>query len=100
MSGGGEPCSLVQDDCGPGQACGIIGGGAFGGQAFLCDDAGPLGEGDACEIGNDECGAGVGCVGGVCRAWCDPQAPACAAGSCIDVSVGFYLPPNTLGACL
>ncbi|MEM9455177.1 MAG: hypothetical protein AAGF11_13430 [Myxococcota bacterium] len=98
--GGGEPCSLVEDDCGPGQACEILGGSAFGGQALLCDDAGLLGEGDACTPDDDQCGAGVGCIGGVCRAWCDPLAPACAVGVCTDVSVGFYLPTNTLGVCL
>jgi hypothetical protein len=98
--GGGEPCSLVADDCGPGRECGIVGGSAFGGQALLCDDAGPLGEGDACDPGDDQCGAGVGCIGGTCRVWCDPMAPACVTGACTDLSLGLYLPAGTIGACL
>ncbi len=98
--GGGPPCSLVEDDCGPGRACGVVGGGPFGGQAFLCDDAGPLGEGGDCSGDDSACGAGVGCIGGVCREWCDPMAPVCGSGSCTDVSLGFYLPAGTIGACL
>ncbi len=98
--GSDPPCSLIADDCGPGQACSVVGGGPIGGQAFLCDDAGPLGEGDDCSMDEEGCGAGVGCFGGVCAAWCDPLADACVTGTCTDVGIGFYLPPNTIGACL
>ncbi|MCA9654534.1 MAG: hypothetical protein H6712_33600 [Myxococcales bacterium] len=98
--GGGEPCTLVPDSCGPGQSCGVIGGQAFGGQAFLCDDAGPLSEGGDCSMDSDACGAGLGCIDGTCRVWCDPAAPACVTGSCVDLSLGLYMAPGTIGACL
>lgn len=98
--GGGTACNPIEDDCGPGQACGVVGGAAFGGHAFLCDDAGPLGEGGDCSMDSGACQAGLGCIGGVCRAWCDPMADACATGTCTDVSAGLYLPADTLGACV
>ncbi|MCX4245077.1 hypothetical protein [Paraliomyxa miuraensis] len=98
--GGGPACDLIEDDCGPGRACGVIGGQAFGGQAFLCDDAGPLGEGGDCSMDDSLCGAGVGCIDGVCRVWCDPLAGACVTGTCTDLSAGLYLPAGTIGACL
>lgn len=98
--GGGEPCTLVPDSCGPMQSCGVVGGQAFGGQAFLCDDAGPLPEGGDCSMDDGACGSGLTCLEGVCRAWCDLAAPACAAGSCTDASLGLYLPPGTVGVCL
>lgn len=97
--GGGTPCSLLEDDCGPGQACGVVGGSAFGGHAFLCDDVGPLGEGGDCSMDDGLCDAGLGCIDGVCRAWCDPMAPACVSGACVDLSATLYLPPGTIGAC-
>ena len=97
--GGGEPCSLVDDSCGPGDACGVVGGQAFGGQAFICDNEGPLGEGDDCSANENGCGAGVGCFDDVCRAWCDPMADACVTGTCTDVSLGLYLPVGTIGVC-
>lgn len=98
--GGGMACNPIMDDCGPGEACGVVGGAAFGGHAFLCDDAGPLGEGDDCSMDGSGCGAGLGCLSGVCRAWCDPLADACTTGTCVDVSANLYLPANSLGACL
>ncbi len=97
---GGEPCSLIMDDCGEGQSCSLLAGGPIGGAAYNCDGEGPLVEGDDCTDDAEGCGAGVGCIGNVCRPWCDPLADACAVGTCNDVSVIFYLPPNTLGACL
>jgi len=97
--GGGDPCNLIEDECGPGQACGVLGGQAFGGQAFLCDTAGPLGEGGDCSMDGELCGAGVGCVEGVCRFWCDPLADACVTGTCNDISFALYLPPDTIGVC-
>jgi hypothetical protein len=98
--GGGTPCDPIMNDCGPGQSCGVIGGAAFGGHAFLCDDAGPLPEGGDCSMDDGACGVGLACIAGVCRAWCDPLADACATGTCTDISAGLYLPANTLGACL
>jgi hypothetical protein len=98
--GGGTACNPIVDDCGPGRACGVVGGSAFGGHAFLCDDAGPLSEGGDCSMEGSACGAGLGCISGVCRAWCDPAADACATGTCIDISASLYLPADSLGACL
>lgn len=98
--GGGTPCNLIEDDCGPGRACGVTGGSAFGGHAFLCDDAGPLLEGGDCSADSSACGAGLGCVSGVCRVWCDPLADACPAGTCTDVAATLYLPAGSLGVCL
>lgn len=98
--GGGEPCTLVPDSCGPGQACGITGGQAFGGQSLTCGDAGPLAAGGDCSMDDDACGAGLGCIDGVCRVWCDPGAPVCPAGPCTDISGALYLPSGTIGACL
>lgn len=98
--GGGKPCDPITNDCAPGQTCGVIGGQAFGGHAFICDDAGPLAEGDDCSEDNSACGAGMSCFGDACRAWCDPLAGACAVGACTDVSLSLYLPADTLGMCL
>lgn len=98
--GGPEPCTLVPDSCGPGQSCGVLGGQAFGGQAFLCDDAGPLPEGGDCSMDDGACGQGLTCLEGTCRAWCDLAAPACTTGSCTDVSPSLYLPPGSIGLCL
>lgn len=94
------PCDVVAQDCPDPNACSILGGGAIGGAAYLCGEAGPLAEGGDCSADADACATGLECVGGTCRAYCDPTNDQCASGTCTDISAMFYLPADTVGACM
>lgn len=94
------PCDPLLQDCGLGRTCDIVGGEAVGGQAFLCEEAGGLMEGGDCSQDDTACGAGLACVAGVCTSYCDPQNDDCAVGTCTDISAQFYLPADSVGACL
>lgn len=84
------------DTCGQGLTCRIgVGLGANGEQYEPhCDPVGAGQPGDACKY-SDECGEGVGCVGGMCRSYCDGSHP-CAAGTCTKLSgpLGPNLPAD------
>jgi hypothetical protein len=98
--GGGPTCDPIAQDCGAGQTCGVTGGGPIGGNAILCDDAGMIAEGGDCSGDDGGCAPGLYCLEDTCVATCDPAAPACARGTCTDISAAFYLPASTVGACL
>ncbi|RMG98794.1 MAG: hypothetical protein D6705_04810 [Deltaproteobacteria bacterium] len=99
--GQATPCDPVgQTGCDAGETCTAVGGGAFGGTAFVCEAAGNVPDGGDCSVDPQACAEGLACVDDVCRAYCDPGNDACAMGTCTDVSADLYLPAGTLGVCI
>ncbi len=102
--GSPTPCDpIAQTGCEDGQTCGVLGGGAIGGQAFTCDDAGTAVEAETCAGDDVKCVEGLLCVNAddteICRRPCDPSADDCGTGTCEDISGKYYLPAGTVGAC-
>lgn len=98
---GAEPaCDPIAQDCGGGLTCGVLGGAAIGGHAFVCDEPGPLPEGGDCSSDADLCGTGLECILDTCMALCDPLQDTCQTGTCVDISLLYYLPADTLGVCM
>lgn len=93
------PCDpIAQTGCGLGQTCGITGGAAIGGLAYMCEEPGPVAEGGDCS--SDDCDTGLACVEDVCRTYCDPQNDQCQTGACVDISATLYLPADSIGICM
>jgi hypothetical protein len=88
---------IAQSGCDAGQTCTVMGGGPFGGVAYVCDEAGSVPEGDDCS--SDDCEEGLACVEEVCSEFCDPLNDNCTVGTCMDISVTLYLPADTIGVC-
>ena len=98
--GSPEACDPVaQTGCAADENCNVLGGGAFGGYAMLCDAAGDVAEGGDCSGDGVDCALGLLCVADVCRAPCAPAADQCATGSCEDIGSNYYLSDGTVGAC-
>ncbi len=94
------PCDPVsQTGCDATETCNPLGGGPFGGVAYVCDPAGTIAEGGDCSMDPEGCAPGLTCIDDVCRAYCDPNNDTCVMGTCQDASADLYLPPGTLGVC-
>ena len=95
------PCDPVaQTGCPAGQTCELVGGLSFSGFAAACTThVGEAAEGAKCIQTLPTCAPGLGCVDKVCRRFCDPGAPSCPTGACIDVSASYYRPAGEVGAC-
>jgi hypothetical protein len=90
---------VAQTGCDTDQNCQVLAGGAIGGHAFVCGDTGNVAENGDCSGDSNKCVLGLICVADVCRAPCDPTNDRCASGTCEDISAGYYLAADTIGAC-
>jgi hypothetical protein len=97
----GAACDTVtQQGCAAAETCTPFTGPGLGGVAWRCTPALGGAANEALCLDDAACAAGLACVMGACRAYCDPGAPACAAGACVDVGAVYYLPAGRLGACV
>ena len=90
----GDEC-LTNPNCGcsAGQTCRVMGDGSR-----ACSPSGD-GEAQAACDNNSNCGDGLACMAGLCRPYCDPEAPECSDESlCIEVQYDGEL--VGVGACL